>query len=295
MSNKKIIFIHGKNTKPSPALHRELLLKSLRAGFAESQFSQDMSDFDVADFALCAWSDLLYSNYDDAHDVVSAVDHLAVLQGGTQRRVSLVSRLVMAARRFLYLLVDRFPILMRLLSTQHVDFMLEGSVQYLENKDGIAASIRKRLADAMKSVVADGANELLIIAHSMGAVIAYDLLASRPGWLKPRSVRLMTLGSPLGLCFTQSRVYGAMSIFPTAISRWDNVSAYGDMVSLDTSVHDDFHKMEEFGLLEKISDKSGIVNNYRGVDGDNPHKSYGYLANSRVAETIATWYLGLES
>ncbi|MBT5032287.1 MAG: hypothetical protein HOM55_08335 [Proteobacteria bacterium] len=294
MSNKKIIFIHGKNSKPNPALHRELLLKSLRAGFAGSRFSQEMREFNEADFALSAWSDLLYSDYDDAHDLSSAVDQLLAVPGERQPSMPLFGRFAMLVRRCLYLWVDRFPALMRLLPTRHAEFMLEGSVQYLENRDGVAVSIRKRLADTMKTALTDPAHELLIIAHSLGSVVAYDLLASRPRWLKPRSVRLMTLGSPLGLRFTQARVLGEMTIFPSAISSWDNLSAYGDMVSLDTTLHNDFHQMEELDLLEKISDRSGIVNNYRDIDGDNPHKSYGYLANHRVAETIAAWYLGCE-
>ena len=294
MSNKKIIFIHGKNSKPAPTLHRDLLLKSLRAGFAGSRFSQEMSNFNEADFALSAWSDLLYSDYDDAHDLTSAVDQLLAFPVGRQRSMPLFGQFAIVVRRFLYLWVDRFPALIRLLPTRRANFMLEGSVQYLENRDGVAVSIRKRLADTMKTALADQANELLIIAHSLGSVITYDLLASRPQWLKPRSVRLMTLGSPLGLRFTQARVLGAMTVFPSAISSWDNLSAYGDMVSLDTTLHNDFHQMEELGLLEKISDRSGIVNSYRDFDGDNPHKSYGYLANRKVAEIIAAWYLGYE-
>ena len=106
MTNKKIIFIHGKNTKPSPAEHRDLLLRSLRAGFTASRFAQDMRIFDEADFALCAWSNLLYPEYADAQPLTLAVDRLQTPPNKTRQNIPLSKRITVGIRRLLYLLVD---------------------------------------------------------------------------------------------------------------------------------------------------------------------------------------------
>jgi pimeloyl-ACP methyl ester carboxylesterase len=292
--NRKIIFVHGKNTKPIPVEHRRLLLKSLRAGFAGSPFRDDMMAFDEENFELCAWSDLLYSRYEETQILSSAVGQLISSSNESIHRTWL-SKLAIYVRRSLYLLVDRCPALMPILPTWHIDFMLEGTRAYLENKNGTAVQIRERLSSLMRTTLVDEGRDVLIIAHSLGSVIAYDLLASQPKWMGSLSVQLLTLGSPLGLGYVQARVLGAMKVFPTAISRWDNISAYGDMVSLDATLQDDFIKMIELGVLETITDITGILARYQDVNGANPHKSYGYLANPTVAALIAAWYLDHES
>ena len=112
--NRKIIFVHGKNTKPIPAEHRELLLKSLRAGFAESQFGDEMLAFDDDSFVLCAWSDLLYSDYEKTHILRPAVERL-IHQPRETHNWPITSRLAVWVRRFLYLLVDYCPALIKFL------------------------------------------------------------------------------------------------------------------------------------------------------------------------------------
>lgn len=291
--NRRIIFVHGKNTKPTPTVHRELLLKSLRAGFAKTEYSDDIVSFDDDSFLLCAWSDLLYPDYEEPQILQSAVERL-VQQSQEPRKWSGASSLAICLRRYLYFLVDYFPALLKLLPVRHLDSMLEGTRAYLENDNGKAVDIRARLSSLMKSVLLNDEQEILIIAHSLGSVIAYDLLASQPQWMDTRSVQLLTLGSPLGLRYIQARIFGSMKVYPSAVSHWDNVSAYGDMVSLDTTLQDDFVKMKELGVLERINDIVGIKTRYKDVNGMNPHKSYGYLAHPTVAGLVAAWYLDCE-
>jgi hypothetical protein len=47
--------------------------------------------------------------------------------------------------------------------------------------------------------------------------------------------------------------------------------------------------MLRLGLISEIEDVPGIYNHYRGADGLNPHKSYGYLNHPAVAGRISRW------
>jgi hypothetical protein len=70
-----------------------------------------------------------------------------------------------------------------------------------------------------------------------------------------------------------------------------NISSRGDLVALDRSLANDFREMVEQNHIESITDqRSGIYNHYRDEKGLNVHKSYGYLANPVVAQTIADWW-----
>jgi len=138
---------------------------------------------------------------------------------------------------------------------------------------------------------------VMIIGHSMGSVIAYDALwelthiEKNPG----RVDLFLTLGSPLGMRFTQERLMGAHASgkrrYPHNIRRWMNVTAQGDLTALDPILCDDFKAMQKLGLIESITDfNRGIFNYFRNENGLNVHRSYGYLANPRVGEIICRWW-----
>jgi hypothetical protein len=149
-------------------------------------------------------------------------------------------------------------------------------------------------------MLADG-DRILIIAHSMGSVITYDALWELTHIEKnPGQVDLfLTLGSPLGMRFTQKRLRGARERgtqrYPHDIRHWINLTAQGDLTALDPTLRDDYQAMLELGLIESITDvNGGIFNYFRNEAGLNVHRSYGYLANPRVGEVIARWWKGAE-
>ncbi|NIT56551.1 MAG: hypothetical protein GWN00_10065, partial [Aliifodinibius sp.] len=68
--------------------------------------------------------------------------------------------------------------------------------------------------------------------------------------------------------------------YPVNIRRWMNISAVGDLTSLDVELHDDFEDMLNYGLTESIEDHChDIYNFFRNHEGLNVHRSYGYLVN----------------
>jgi hypothetical protein len=137
----------------------------------------------------------------------------------------------------------------------------------------------------------------LLIGHSMGSVIAYDALwqLSHQSYDSYQLDTFLTLGSPLGQRYIQRRLLGndkkGVAEFPTNIRRWVNITAYGDMTSIDANIANDFAEMMDLGLIDAIEDRQ--VYNYFRQDGDgelNVHAEYGYLVNEETAAIIAAWW-----
>jgi hypothetical protein len=187
--------------------------------------------------------------------------------------------------------------------------------RYLDNRDGIGDAVRAPLHAALERVWAEGAR-VLLVAHSLGTVIAYDTLyelsqerpvaqaaferrrndgkpASR-GDDVPRSVDLfMTLGSPLATGFIRHKLKGHNEPddkrYPTNIRRWRNFAARGDVTALHPRLAPHFREMRDLGFVESIADRSDLTNYYRTDVGLNAHEVYGYLIQGAVAEAVGDW------
>ena len=59
------------------------------------------------------------------------------------------------------------------------------------------------------------------------------------------------------------------------------------MTALDRRFENDFREMVALGLVERITDHLDVVNYFRGPEGLNVHKCYGYLANERTGAVLA--------
>lgn len=139
--------------------------------------------------------------------------------------------------------------------------------------------------------------KVLLIGHSLGSVIAYDTLweLSHLENIETKVDLFLTLGSPLGMNYVQSRIKGSQfksnKKYPLNIKCWVNVSAEGDITALDQVFADDFAEMKDLNLIDSIEDHcQGIYNFFRNEDGLNCHRSYGYLVNPAVGKVIADWW-----
>jgi len=97
-------------------------------------------------------------------------------------------------------------------------------------------NIRAAAQEAIDAVV--GIDTRVIIAHSLGSVVAYESLhryVGTPRWANVKT--LITLGSPLGipnLIFDELRPIPAKGrgVWPGHIEHWANISDDGDIVAL---------------------------------------------------------------
>ena len=139
--------------------------------------------------------------------------------------------------------------------------------------------------------------EPMLVAHSMGSIIAYDALweLHHAEGMEVCIDCLLTIGSPLGMRYVQKRLVGNGQPhprrYPGNFQSWVNISARGDLVALDPSLGNDFSEMVTENYIDSIDDRSDrIFNYYRDDRGLNVHKSYGYLVNPVVAGIIADWW-----
>jgi hypothetical protein len=139
--------------------------------------------------------------------------------------------------------------------------------QYIRNP-----GIRDRIEEGVRKAIAS--TPTVVVAHSLGSVVAYNLLrreAAINGWQVPV---LVTVGCPLAV--TAIRKSLAPNRHPEGVGRWFNAMDGRDIVALYAL--DDEHG---WGIDPPIQNK---------VDVDNPtanrHGISGYLSDSVVAQQI---------
>jgi pimeloyl-ACP methyl ester carboxylesterase len=129
--------------------------------------------------------------------------------------------------------------------------------------------------------------QIMLIAHSMGSIIAYDVLAgagrSLPGL---RISHFVTVGSPLGLAPVKEILAAPLRV-PECVRHWTNLADPRDHVARwDTRLASDFG---ENSAGAAISDHL-VINGYVSPSGKpNPHKVYGYLRTPEMSELIASF------
>lgn len=128
---------------------------------------------------------------------------------------------------------------------------------------------RKKIQSRFEDQLID---ECVIVSHSLGTVVAYEVLSRRPDIKVPMWI---TLGSPLGLenikVELRKNGYGASK--PESVLKWYNFSDPRDIVAADKSVADEY-------LGTHIKDHL-ILN--KGLD---PHSAAGYLKDNAVQRAV---------
>ena len=295
MTTKHIIFVPGKNPKPEAVQHRELLWRTLVEGVRRAdRTTADTLKASYSQFHLISWSYLYYHMYKDVTMDIPWVDALINKHGPTEQDIEGANSWNIWLQRLMLTLGDHLPFLIRLLP-EEVRSTANEINRYFENTDHVASEIRGLLADVLRPLL-ERQEEVLLIGHSLGSVIAYDTLweLSCEEGVKGK-VDFFTLGSPLGMHYVQRRLLGmnknGVKSYPDLIRRWINLSAEGDVAALNRNLNECFNVMLEQGLVESIEDHShGIYNFFRSDEGLNCHRSYGYLVNPAVGSIIADWW-----
>jgi len=145
--------------------------------------------------------------------------------------------------------------------------------QYLRNP-----GVRRTIDDGVRQAMLPGV-PTVVVAHSLGTVVAYNLLrreGAAAGWNVPLFV---TLGSPLGVKAIRQSV--APISHPSCVDRWFNAMDERDVVALyplDST---------RFDVTPPIRNKTDVRNHTR-----NRHGIDGYLDDAEVARCIRTEFAG---
>ncbi len=160
------------------------------------------------------------------------------------------------------------------------------------------SEIRRRVQRVLSLALRQG-DDLALVTHSMGCIVAYDVLwklsrLSEHRRLHDHKVSLwLTMGSPLGDGIIQRHLYDAGEpddgLYPANVLDWVNVAAHDDFVVHHATAEANFAKMQHRGLVRRIRDLPRIYTFWVGAAGSNPHKAFGYLNHPVVGRKLAKW------
>jgi hypothetical protein len=287
-----VIYVPGLKPKPEPPVHAEQLRRCLVAGL-------DRVDVDVANairsgdgFRLVSWT---YDFYGEYRDIGQDLDDIDEVVGKAAASEDDIVTATSWKRRFLiwlFQVADYLPFLVPRLATEEIEVHLRDYFRYVSNNHGAAERARALLKDEL---VGNRGRPILLLAHSMGSVIAFDALwqLSREEGSDAQVSMLVTAGSPLGQKIVQRHLLSVKSKgetrYPTNIGTWVNIAAVGELTAIDRTLQNDFNGMRKAGLVDDIVDHE--VFNYFHMQGAlNVHAEYGYLVNEVTARVVSDWW-----
>jgi len=250
-------------------------------------------------FDIVSWTYDFYREHRDIDLDLEAIDAVITQAEATARDKAEASSWKRRLARWVFSAADVMPFLIPHITNDRLELHLRDLRRYQRNQNEIAEHTRQMLKMPLRSAAESG-RPVLLIAHSMGSVIAWDSL-----WQMAYNERdhvhintLLTMGSPLGQRFVQRRLQGFRDEggerYPLGIDRWVNLAAVGDLTAVDSELAVDFGAMVERGLVSTIDDRE--LHNFFRLDGVlNVHAEYGYLANSVTAGIVADWWTSVRA
>ncbi|MCP5048175.1 MAG: hypothetical protein GY940_13470 [bacterium] len=317
-----IIGIHGLANKPSKDVLKDWWEKSILEGLKVNEKGYTPSNFK---FKMVYWADLLYKNPQHMEEdfsfdsLYNAQPYFEAKEGALKEyETSLIDR----ARAGLFDVIgDAFDYLKRKNALGGVaDWILRRVMKdlafyYDENQQILNRSkkpelARKVLRDELKNeILPEKGKEIMLIAHSMGTIISYDVLRNL-GHPDPKLEvpYFVTIGSPLGLPHVKSKIikergYDPKVRTPSIVTKsWINYADKDDPVAIDVHLRDDYGPNTSVEPGVRAVDDL-VANDYVypvedrkvGKDGKekieiedkgNPHKSYGYLRTPELSKHI---------
>lgn len=296
-----IVGIHGMANKPPEIVLSEWWRDSIMEGLRKNEGWQGTSiDFEMVHWAPVLHPDPQVPNRMDEPYIEARPGGLKEHRDGWMDTVR--QHTTDALGRFIYWLVR----------TLRLDFLIDrlrrsraaDVDRYYDPNDLIddGSGTRRPVRDVLMGMLTEAiesreGDRIMLIAHSMGSIVAYDVLRAlgkrRPDF---EVAHLVTIGSPLGLFEVKRNVRtlptGTDSSVrtPTVVSEcWSNYADRGDVVAIDT------HLGREYGPNGRgvrVGDDL-VHNDYVGKDGKrNRHKSYGYLRTPEMSRHIAAFLSG---
>ena len=296
---KVIIGIHGLGNKPPKYLLQKWWKDAMIEGLNSSGFKKNLPDFE-----LVYWADILYDKplnrwekdkdnpyYLDEPYIKAPKISLEEKHAFQEKIIGFISnqlnKIFLNEDKSLNYSFITDAILEKYFRDLEVYYMEECKD---ENKVNCRARdlIQERL---VQYITKYNNNDIMIIAHSMGSIITFDVL----NFLIPeaRINTLVTIGSPLGLPIVVSKIAAEqkkklkgksiMATPPGVTSNWFNFADIMDHVAINYKLADDFREN-----VRGILPTDFLVNNNYEINGEiNHHKSFGYLRTPEFSKILS--------
>lgn len=289
--SKVIIAIHGLSNKPKKEQLTEWWLQSINDGLRSSS-----TEVSVEQFFMAYWAKHMYEDSDPKPEPYT--------EPHTDQKSDDRSLIVSVARDKLGGLLGRI--------FDRVKDLAEGSGLFEKIRDAVKERVVEDLAkyndptskleygsekgkptrDVLRNTLKElitrhQDSEIMLISHSMGTIIAYDVL--REIEQSPVQIaRFVTMGSPLGLSAVKKTVRdewdgGSTPLVPGSITKsWVNFSDPLDPVCADMTLAKEFRSANGVSV-EDVAVSNGYNYEKDGERKHNHHKSYGYLRTDEIA------------
>ena len=160
------------------------------------------------------------------------------------------------------------------------------------------SKVREELTNKLSKTL-EKDHSVCLMAHSLGSMIAYDVLWKfsymseyRPVVCDKKVDLLITMGSPLGDATVQRGLFGSQASgnrkYPKNIRKWINIAAEDDYISHDERIRNDYQYMTRNNMVDSIEDRK-IYNLSLRKGKSNPHHSGGYLIHPKTISAIVEW------
>jgi subtilisin family serine protease len=139
---------------------------------------------------------------------------------------------------------------------------------------------REKMLDSLADRLRGGGEPFIVVAHSLGSVVAYELLR-RFGPQDCKVALFVTIGSPLGMQEIQDHLkQGGKLSTPECVGKWINLADRLDPVAIDATLADEYGPNQTHDA--RVTDVS-VANADRG---SNPHSGTGYLSTVDVRDAV---------
>ena len=290
-----ILYVPGLLPKPEPEVHKAALLSCLLTGLqrVDESVAQAVATT-TGGFDIVSWTFDFYREHRDFELDREAIENVRSQPAASARDIAEARSWRRRVTRSIYHLGDRLPFLIPHLASERTEVHLRDLRRYVDDDNGIAEHTRRMLKMPLRAA-SEGGHPVLLVGHSMGSVIAYDALwemTHRDG-NHARVDRLLTMGSPLGQRYMQKRIrdsqLSGVDRYPHNIRHWTNLSAVGELTSIDPNLGNDFGGLLDLGLVESFHDEE-LYTWFRLNGVLNVHSEYGYLVSDATARTVADWW-----
>jgi len=295
--SKIIIGVHGLGNKPDANTLEKWWLESILDGLKYDHRTEHRFNFELAYWANLLHSVPLHPEITDPDDPLYIED--PYFPGMTEDTSEKPSEL---RKKILHILGDQLEniILKKDLTINFSsvnDFVINHffkdlAIYYDTFHEEHATSdlemkqlVREQLANVL---LKNRKKKIFLIAHSMGSIIAYDVLTQLTDDVEIDT--LVTLGSPLGVPIIRSKIAAehareddqsvVLKTPENVTRRWYNLVDIRDKIAIYYQLSDGFeansHNVRVMDLI--------VTNGYQFRGEKNPHKSYGYLRTPDMAE-----------
>ena len=269
----KIIGIHGLFNKPS----KEQLEESWKLAILEGLEKNAKFIQNDVDFEIVYWADIAYDDIDYEAELYSPAENTQLIEYKDGWKDSIRASVQNIFDTPLDLAKQLFNI------DFVVDKILDNTAKDLHRyytDDVIKAKTRDTL---IKTIINNKDSNIILVAHSMGSIIAYDSLVKLSKENPDISIEhFITIGSPLGLPHVKYKTdeeFDSLTT-PENVQNWKNFADKRDRVALDTHLSDDYKaNTRDIKVIDDL-----VCNDWQ----NNPHKSYGYLRTPEFSKHLNT-------